>query len=64
VLMLRPLSPFRLLMFAGTASADPPVPAGFERFMVRNADDSGWEPFQVRKADDSGWEDFQVRTNG
>jgi hypothetical protein len=40
------------------------APSGFERFMVRKADDSGWEPFQVRTADDSGWEDFQVSNNG
>ena len=39
------------------------APSGFERFMVRKADNSGWEPFQVRKADDSGWEDFQVSTH-
>jgi hypothetical protein len=42
----------------------PEAPAGFERFMVRKADNSGREPFQVRKADDSGWKDFQVRTHG
>ncbi|NCC41587.1 MAG: hypothetical protein EOM21_19640 [Gammaproteobacteria bacterium] len=46
------------------SGAETSEPTGYERFLVRKADDSGWEPFLVRKPDDSGWEEFQVRTDG
>jgi len=55
---------FRVFTPRSPVGAGVIIPAGFERFFVRKADNSGWEPFQVRKADDSGWEDFQVRTHG
>lgn len=58
-----PLQPFSVWA-ALTRMGGRALPAGFELFHVRKADDSGFELFQVRRPDGTGFEDFQVRTNG